>query len=156
MPKVYQKEKIIVSACLLGEYCRYDGQTKIDRELIKWLEDKEVIPFCPENPLFGTPRPAIFIRKTANGYKLIRSSDEVDVTKAVLTQTEQFMSEHKGVKSAILKSKSPSCGYQTTPIYNEDGIEIAKGNGVAASLMKKNLYTIRDEKNYMHKGKEKK
>ena len=52
-------KKAIVSACLLGEYCRYDGKTKKDNTVVQALKDYEIIPFCPEAPLFGTPRERI-------------------------------------------------------------------------------------------------
>ena len=148
MPKVYQKEKIIVSACLLGEYCRYDGQTKYDTELLAWLKDYDVIAFCPEDPLFGTPRPAISVVKDEDVFRLIRSSDKEDVSQLVMDETQRFIDKYPEVTDAILKSKSPSCGCETTPIYDKDNHEIEKGDGFAASLMKKHCYTIRNEKNY--------
>ena len=148
MPKVYPKEKIIVSACLLGQYCRYDGQTKYDKELLKWLEDKEVVAFCPEEPLFGTPRPAISVVMDRGTPHLIRSNDQEDVSALILDETQRFIDKNPDVKYAILKSKSPSCGLGTTPIYDSNCSEIAKGDGFAASLMKKHSYIIRDEKNY--------
>lgn len=53
------KKKVIISACLLGEYCRYDGKTKQVNEVIELFKDYEIIPFCPEAPIFGTPRERI-------------------------------------------------------------------------------------------------
>lgn len=47
-------KKVIISACLLGEYCRYDGKTKSEQNVIDKFKDCEIIPFCPEAPLFGT------------------------------------------------------------------------------------------------------
>ena len=148
MLKVYPKDKIIVSACLLGEYCRYDGQTKYDKELLKWLDDKEVIPFCPEDPLFGTPRPAISVVQDSDAFRLIRSSDHADIGQLIINETQRFIDKNPTVKWAVLKSKSPSCGFNTTPIYDKNGVEIAKGDGFAASLMKKHSYIIRNEINY--------
>lgn len=148
MSKVYLKDKIVVSACLLGHHCRYNGETKYDTELLKWLEEKEVIAFCPEDPLFGTPRAAISVVKDKDTLHLIRSSDKLDVGQLILNETQKFIDENPTVKWAVLKSKSPSCGYKTTPVYDTNGAEIARGNGFAASLMKKHSYIIHDEKNY--------
>ena len=156
MPKVYQKEKIIVSACLLGENCRYNAETKYDGELIRWLEDKEVIAFCPEDPVFGTPRAPISVVNENGVMRLKRCSDGADVTTFIVDETKRFMALHKDVKNAILKSKSPSCGCQTTPIYCSENMDIGLGDGISASLMKKNSYTIRDEKNYKTIFKDKK
>ena len=57
------KKKAIVSACLLGELVRYDGQTKINNSVIEALKEYEVIPFCPEDPVMGTPRERISVIK---------------------------------------------------------------------------------------------
>lgn len=43
-----EKEKILVSACLLGQNCRYDGKSKKDNKVIEYLKDKDFIPVCPE------------------------------------------------------------------------------------------------------------
>ena len=123
---------------------------------MSWLEDYEVIAFCPEDPVFGTPRAAISLIQEDGITTLRRSSDGADVTTLIVDETKRFMHAHKEVKYAILKSKSPSCGCQTTPIYNSENVEIGLGDGVSASLMKKNSYTIRDEKNYKTIFKEKK
>ena len=56
-------KKVIISACLLGEYCRYDGKTKEVNEVIKAFKDYDIIPFCPEAPVFGTPRQRISVVK---------------------------------------------------------------------------------------------
>ncbi len=148
MNALYLKEKIIVSACLLGEFCRYDGQTKEDSALKIWLEDKEVIPFCPEDPVLGTPREAITVVQTEDGFRLQSVHHQKDVTDAIKEETLRVLASNQGVNQAILKSKSPSCGCGTTPIYNQSGVQIGLGDGLAATLLKKNSYTIRDENNY--------
>ena len=55
------KKKVIISACLLGHTCRYDGNTKQTTEVVDAFEGYEIIPFCPEAPLFGTPRERISV-----------------------------------------------------------------------------------------------
>lgn len=155
MSQLYPKEKIIVSACLLGVACRYDGQSKENRDLKAWLEDKELIAFCPEAPSLGTPRPPITVVRELEEDRLIRSSDGVDVTQVIVDETQKIMKEYPEVKQAILKSKSPSCGCQTTPIFNTNNEQISWGDGLAASLMKKSSYTIRDENSYIEIKKEK-
>ena len=52
-------KKVIISACLLGEACRYDGKSKKVNKVIEAFKDYEIIPFCPELPIFGTPRERI-------------------------------------------------------------------------------------------------
>ncbi len=151
MKKLYPKEKVIVSACLLGEFCRYDGQTKKDEELLKWLEDKEVIPFCPEAPALGTPRPRINMVLLSNRYALFRENDGHEVTQAILDETQKCIGSHPDTDYLILKSKSPSCGCGTTPIFDVSGKEIKKGDGLAVMAMKKLFTKIYDENNYKEK-----
>ncbi|WP_345969931.1 DUF523 domain-containing protein [Sulfurimonas sp. HSL1-6] len=130
------KEKVIVSACLLGEKCRYDGATKKDDGVLAFLADKEVVPFCPEAPVLGTPRGRISIIATEDhGLRVKKDADGTDVTDALVEQTETLIKAHPDATKIILKSKSPSCGIGTTPILDEAGNEIAKGNGVAADLL---------------------
>ncbi|WP_345985319.1 DUF523 domain-containing protein [Sulfurimonas sp. HSL-1656] len=127
---------MIVSACLLGEKCRYDGATKKDDGVLAFLADKEVIPFCPEAPVLGTPRGRISVVATEDhGLRVKKDADGTDVTKALVEQTEALIKAHPDATAVILKSKSPSCGIGTTPVLDEAGNEIAKGNGVAADLL---------------------
>ena len=130
------KAKVIVSACLLGEACRYDGCSKADQGVIAFLEDKEVIPFCPEAPVLGTPRGRISVVATEDrGLRVKKDADGTDVTDLLIEQTEQIMKVCPNPDKIILKSKSPSCGIGTTPILDEAGNELGKGNGVAADIL---------------------
>ena len=130
------KEKVIVSACLLGEACRYDGCSKKDDGVIAFLEEKEVIPFCPEAPVLGTPRGRISVVATEDQRLRVRKdADGADVTDALIEQTERLIKAHPDAARIILKSKSPSCGIGTTPILDEAGNAIGKGNGIAADLL---------------------
>lgn len=130
------KEKVIVSACLLGEACRYDGCSKKDDGVLAFLADKTIIPFCPEAPVLGTPRGRISVVATEDhGLRVKKDADGTDVTDLLLAQTEALIKAHPDATGIILKSKSPSCGIGTTPIRDEAGNEIGKGNGIAADLL---------------------
>ena len=128
------KKKAIVSACLLGEMVRYDGKTKINEVLIEALKAYEIIPFCPEDPVMGTPRERISVIEVDGVNKVLVDNSKVEVTTALKLQTEMMLSTHADADIIILKSKSPSCGLGTTPILNEEGDEIKWGNGLAAQL----------------------
>jgi len=131
-----QKEKVIVSACLLGEACRYDGCSKKEDGVIAFLADKEVVPFCPEAPVLGTPRGRISVVATEDhGLRVKKDADGTDVTDLLIGQTEALIKAYPDAQKIILKSKSPSCGIGTAPILDEAGNEIGKGNGVAADLL---------------------
>ncbi len=132
-----QKKKAIVSACLLGESVRYDGTTKINNEIIEALKEYEIIPFCPEDPIMGTPRERISVIKVDDEYKIITDNSNIEVTTALKLQTQMMMEVHSDADIVVLKSKSPSCGLGTTSILNSDREEIKRGNGVAAELFSK-------------------
>ncbi len=131
------KKKAIVSACLLGETVRYDGTTKINNAVIEALKEYEIIPFCPEDPVMGTPRERISVIKIDDDYKVITDNSKIEVTTALKLQTQKMMQAHPDADIVVLKSKSPSCGLGTTPILDPSGEELKKGNGIAAELFSK-------------------
>ncbi len=124
----------VVSSCLLGEFCRYDGKTKEDNRVKEFLKDYKVIPFCPEAPLFGIPRERIDIIQG----RVITSQTKKDVTKLIEEWTKKFIQTlPKKVDIIILKSKSPSCGLSSTPIWNENKEKVLRyGDGIAAGVFK--------------------
>lgn len=129
------KEKILVSACLLGTNCKYSGGNNYSEEVIKFLSNYEIIPVCPEQ-LGGlpTPRPASEII----GDKVINNQGN-DVTQEYTKGAEETLKIAKllGVKKALLKAKSPSCG--NGKIY--DGTfsgTLIDGDGITTKLLKEN------------------
>ena len=140
-------KKIIISACLLGENCRYDGKTKEVSKISEHFKDYEIIPFCPEAPLFGTPRERISVVKINNENKILVDSTCRDVTELLEDEINTFIQNNLHVDEIILKSKSPSCGLGTTPILNEQREVLEFGDGIAAKLFKqKYLHVeIKDE-----------
>ncbi|WP_418640715.1 DUF523 domain-containing protein [Sulfurimonas sp. ST-27] len=145
------KKKVIVSACLLGECCRYDGKTKKTDVVEEALKEYEIIPFCPEAPLFGTPRERINVVEINGKKRIVTDETNKDVTQLLEDETNTFMKLHPKVDRIILKSKSPSCGYGTTPVLNEKKETVKLGNGIAAELMSKYYKNIKieDELNFM-------
>ena len=121
--------KVVVSACLLSEPCRYDGKSKDN--LLPSLKGYEVIAFCPEK-FMGVPRPKIALHVKEERLHVIRE-DGLDVTDALVKSVDDFVATLSDIDCVILKSKSPSCGYKTTPIYGSDTL----GNGVLAQAMLK-------------------
>jgi len=143
-----KKKKVLVSACLLGELCRYDGATKTDNAVIKALKDYEVIPFCPEAPVLGTPRERISVIFKDKQYRVITDETKKDVTSLIEEQVDLQVRNHPDLEMIVLKSKSPSCGLGTTPILNENRRVLMFDDGIAASRLKDkypNIKTV-DEK----------
>ena len=100
--------KILVSACLLGEACRYDGGHSRQKILLDRLVDHEIISVCPEvEGGLPTPRPPAEIV----GAQVLRENGE-DVTEYFARGAMKTidLAKANGVSLAILKSRSPSCG----------------------------------------------
>ncbi|MBX5321732.1 MAG: DUF523 domain-containing protein [Candidatus Bathyarchaeota archaeon] len=125
----------LCSACLLGVKCRYNGKSALNRKVVALLKAEVLIPVCPEQ-LGGLPTP----REPAEirGKRVITRSGK-DVTENFLRGAGQVLKLAKlfGVKEAVLKQGSPSCGCGR--IYNGTfSGKTVKGDGVTAALLKKN------------------
>jgi uncharacterized protein YbbK (DUF523 family) len=144
------KKKVIISACLLGDLCRYDGKIKKSQRVVEAFEGWEVIPFCPEAPLFGTPRERISVVKIASEYKIISDESNQDHTQLLQDEIAHFIAQNPTVDAIVLKSKSPSCGLGTTPILDIHKQKIALGDGIAAKMFQKFYKNtpIRDENSF--------
>ena len=131
------RKKAIVSACLLGEFCRYDGKTKRDSAVVDALKEYEVIPFCPEAPLFGTPRERIDVVEIDGERHIFTHETNKDVTQELTKEIQSFIDQHPNADRIVLKSKSPSCGLGTTPILDSKKRLLGYGNGLAAEIFLK-------------------
>ena len=136
------KEKILVSACMMGMPCRYDGDSKPKKEISSLREKYELIPVCPEE--FGglsTPRLPCEIQNA----KVIRK-DGADMTSFYEkgAQTALNLAKKHGCKIAILKEKSPSC----SPHKRYDGTfskNLVDGMGITAQLLTENKIRVLGE-----------
>jgi len=125
----------ICSACLLGIKCRYDGKSKLNEKILELAKKEILIPVCPEQ-LGGLPTP----RDPAEqkGKKVITKLGK-DVTKNFKKGARQVLKIAKlfGVKKAILKQRSPSCGCGQIYDGSFSG-KIIKGDGITTTLLKRN------------------
>ncbi len=132
----------IVSSCLVGINCRYDGGSKPCQKVIDLVKEGKAIPVCPEQ-LGGlsTPRTP----SEQKGDKVFTKEDR-DVTKEFQRGADEALKIAKlcNCKEAILKSKSPSCGcgevYDGTFTGN-----LIKGDGVFTKLLKENNIQVKTE-----------
>lgn len=136
-------EKIIVSACLLGESCRYDGKSKPCEKVIRLAEKHELIPVCPE-VLGGlsTPRPPSEMQKDGR----FINSEGGDVTANYRSGAESTLhiAIQNSCKLAVLKEKSPSCGVHS----RYDGTftrTLIPESGITAALLRENGITVISE-----------
>ena len=112
--------KVAVSACLLGEKCRYDATDNRDDALISKLEGFELIPFCPEDHAFGSPRPTMDLVKTAQGIRALSNKTGTDLSFAVEGYARNFFDTHTDIDIFIGKDRSPSCGVCSARLYDEE------------------------------------
>lgn len=126
---------ILVSACLLGVACRYDGKSKPDERVIALKEKYNLIPVCPEC-LGGLASPRN--PSEIQGDKVV-SKDGTDVTVQYNKGAEETLRIAKMLdcKYAILKEKSPSCGNGKIHNGKFDG-GLIDGDGITARLLKEN------------------
>ena len=136
------KENILISHCLLGEPCRFDGKSKPMPDIESLKEKYNLIPVCPE--VMGglpTPRNASEIQ---NG-KVIDTEGN-DVTSKFVEGARQCLEIAKtnNIRIAILKANSPSCG--TGLVYDGSfGGNLIKGNGITTQLLLDNGISVFNE-----------
>ncbi len=139
--------KILISACLLGQPVRYDGQANaVTHPLIQqWQDEGRLLPLCPEvSGGLPVPRPAAEISgcnatDVIDGLGQVRTADEDDVTHYFVSGAEQalLLCRQHDIRLAILKENSPSCG--STQVY--DGSfngKLTTGMGVTTALLRQN------------------
>ena len=130
--------KILVSACLLGKNCKYNGGNNLNQSVLDFIEGHEVIGVCPEQ-LGGlsTPRlPAEMVEGIVTNKECI----SVDAEFRKGAQTALAAALEKKVDLAILQSRSPSCGVKEIYDGSFSGKKV-KGQGVFARLLTK--YSIK-------------
>lgn len=147
--------KILISGCLIGQKVRYDGQAKLQQhqKLQQWLDDDKVVSICPE--VVGglsVPRPPAEIQPGYTGNDVLNVSALV-YTNTNIDVTEQFkcgaqktltLAKKHGIKVAILKARSPSCGSQQIYDGTFSGNTI-DGMGVTAALLTKHGIQVFNE-----------
>lgn len=127
--------KILISACLLGLSCRYDGKSKgLSKEVLEELQCKHtLVPVCPEQ-LGGLTTPRNPSERVGH---LVKMNDGTDVTENYMRGAEQalLLAQLFGCEAAILKERSPSCG--SGSIYDGSFSGALKpGDGITAELLK--------------------
>jgi len=136
---------IIVSACLAGIYCRYNGEVLPHEALVELVRQGRAIPFCPEvHGGLSTPRAPCEIQ----GDKVM-DCDGVDRTEQFARGAEEGLRLARlvGATKAILKARSPSCGSGVVYDGTFSSTRVP-GDGLFAKLLKENGFTVRTEEEY--------
>jgi len=142
------KKTIAISACLLGEQCRYDATDNKNEILLEELQGHTLIPFCPEDYAFGSPRPTMDLVRTTKGDKAISNKTGQDISLPVTGYAEAFFDKHTQIDLFIGKDRSPSCGVCTARLYDEEKFLLSSKEAglMAKEALKRNIECIDAEK----------
>ena len=124
--------KILVSACLLGKNCKYNGANNLNQSVLDFIEGHEVIGVCPEQ-LGGLSTPRL-PAEIVDGVVTNKEGISVDAEFRKGAQEALAVALEKKVDLAILQSRSPSCGVKEIYDGSFSGKKI-KGQGVFAKLL---------------------
>lgn len=133
--------KILVSACLLGENCKYNGGNNYHASVAQLVKGREVLPVCPEILAgMGCPRTPIEI---VDGVLMDRDGKDVDdpMRKAVALAMAQIRNEE--IQCAILQSRSPTCGVNQVYDGSFSG-RLIPGSGIFAQALREAGYRVLD------------
>ncbi|WP_456412562.1 DUF523 domain-containing protein [Thiolapillus sp.] len=144
---ILKRPRVGVSACLLGQAVRYDGASRPHA----WIRDRlpryaEIRPFCPETGAgLGVPRPAVQLVRGDDGRLHVCGVDDprLDVTDVLRQWMELQTAELQRLDAMVFKSRSPSCGLASTPLFDINGNVLQTGvSGVYAAWVQANFPEI--------------
>lgn len=121
--------RIMVSACLLGRNCKYNGGNNRNEKVVAFLQGHEIVPVCPEE-ILGVPRVPMEI---VDG--VLVNKEGVVVDEPVRQAVAQIVEENADVELAILKSRSPTCGVRQVYDGTFSG-RLVEGMGTLAQALR--------------------
>lgn len=132
--------KLGISSCLIGNLCRYDGAHSKDAFVYNILQKYfEIVPYCPEHMIFGSPRETIRLVKKNDEIRVLKTNNKEDVTDELESISKECALEiaQDDICGFILKSKSPTCGMERVKVYQETNAPSKKeGIGLFARNIK--------------------
>lgn len=139
--------KILVSACLLGRNCKYNGGNNQNQRVLDFLEGHEVVAVCPEvSAGLGTPRIPVEI---VNGN--VQTKDGVSVDAPLRQAVRNILEEIRDldIDCAVLQSRSPTCGVNQIYDGTFSGVRI-QGSGILAQALKDAGYRVIDAEDLLY------
>ena len=125
--------KILVSACLLGENCKYNGGNNYTPAVAEFVKDKDVLPVCPEMMAgMGCPRTPVEI---VDGVLMDRNGNNVDAAMRKAVEEAMALVRKEDIHCAILQSRSPTCGVNQIYDGSFTGKQIP-GSGIFAKALR--------------------
>ena len=132
---------ILVSACLLGENCKYNGGNNYNPAVAEFVKDKDVLTICPEMMAgMGCPRTPIEI---VDGVLMDRDGNNVDAAMRQAVAQAMEMIRKEEIQCAVLQSRSPTCGVNEVYDGSFTG-KLINGSGVLAQALKVAGYQVID------------
>jgi len=151
-------DTILVSSCLVGEKCCYDGESRLDNTIQKFSRKYRIIAVCPEVLAgLGVPRITSEVAfggdgsAVLNGRSKVLNSKGADITGVFIEGAEEALkiAKNNNVKYAIMKSNSPSCGVGWIYDGSFSG-KLKRGDGVTVALLKGNGIEVFSDKDFSH------
>ena len=124
-----------VSRCLLGDAVRYDGKSKANQIILEKLSQLfELVPVCPEVEAgLSIPRPPVQLSESIKNPKLTgRDDPSIDITNIMQLYCETKPFELKHLHGFIFKSRSPSCGLNSAPVFIDGQCVTQNSRGIFA------------------------
>jgi len=135
---MHEKPLVGVSRCLLGHAVRYDGDSKANTVVIEQLGDLfELVPVCPEVEAgLAIPRPPVQLTGSIDHPRMTgRNVPGLDVTEMMLAYCNSRPAELNQLRGFVFKSRSPSCGLNSTPVFINGECVTETSSGLFARAM---------------------
>ena len=141
MPEIRKRETVLVSACLLGENCKYNGGNNYNEVLDEFLKNKKVIPVCPERD-GGLPAPRASVELIDNvPYDKDGNCYEEAFQKGIAMALKAATAEE--IDYAVLQSRSPTCGVSRVYDGTFSG-KLTEGDGRLVQALKEQGIKVYD------------
>ncbi len=151
-----KRTTVVVSACLVGKRCRYNGEHRAHAGVLRYLKGKKYVAVCPEKLAgWGVPRPPVEFsgggaREAVAGQASVVDNRGRDRTASLLRGARRALRRALASQAteAILKEKSPSCGVRR--VYREG--RIVRGGGVFTFWLRRRGIAVRSEDSFSGRG----
>ena len=151
-----KRATVVVSACLVGSRCRYNGEHRAHAGVLRYLKGKKYIAVCPEKLAgWGVPRPPVEFsgggaRRVVEGEASVVDDRGRNRTASLLRGARRALGRALASQpaEAILKEKSPSCGVRR--VYREG--RLVRGGGVFTFWLKSRGIAVRSEESFKERG----
>ena len=128
---------ILVSACLLGENCKYNGGNNLNERVLRYLAGHEIIPVCPEM-LGGLPSPRKPV-EWRDGHAVTRDGDDWTAEFRLGVARAMALIGYRPIDLAILQSRSPTCGVKQVYDGTFTGRKIPGQGALAKALAERGI-----------------